>query len=54
MTPEQELIERYKERLRRIYTDPDPYVKHPEIERKEILEKIKEISIKEFIKSDIR
>ena len=50
MTPEQELIERYKERLRRIYTDPDPYVKHPEIERKEIEQAIKLIKQKQGIK----
>ncbi|MBK7377332.1 MAG: hypothetical protein IPJ02_17805 [Chitinophagaceae bacterium] len=46
MTPEETLIERYRERLTKIYTNPNPYVKHPEIERKEILDKIKELERK--------
>lgn len=50
MTPEQELIERYKERLKHIYSKTDPYTRHPEIERKEIEQAIKLIKQKQGIK----
>jgi len=45
-----ELISRYKQRLTRIYSNPNPYINNPEQERASILSKIKEIKTKEGIK----
>ncbi len=50
MTPAEILIERYKDRLTRIYSNPDPYIKNPEQERNEIEHTIKLIKQKEGIK----
>jgi len=54
MTPAELLIQRYKDRLTKIYSHPNPYINNPEQEREEILSKIKEIKTKEKINSDIR
>lgn len=44
VTKEQDLLTRYRKRLNEIYTIPNLYYKHPEIERKEIETKIKELN----------
>lgn len=44
------LISRYKQRLTRIYSNPNPYINNPEQERVEIFTTIKLIKQKEGIK----
>lgn len=42
-TLENILIDRYNQRLKRIWVDPNPYVKNPLWEKSEIEQKIKEL-----------
>jgi len=39
----QDLLTRYRKRITELYTKPNNYYSHPEIERKEIEVKIKEL-----------
>lgn len=43
VTKEQDLLTRYRKRLTELYTIPNLYYKHPEIERKEIEIKVREL-----------